>query len=134
MWRLIIPLDLVEDIGSPWLGLNVDTVHLAHARGDFYENLREAVRSDKLFHLHLSELNRAEWGTGMLGQQTPQIFDVLKREGYQGTICLENFCDPLKAMLQMWEQDPGERTELQVLQRGAEYVRDNGRYIVTSSG
>jgi len=118
-------LKLVTDIGSDYLGLNVDTVHLAHARGDFFMNLSEAVESGKLFHLHLSELNREEWGTGMLGGYTEVIFDTLIGSEYQGGITLENFCNPLKPLIGIWAPDPDKRSALEVLEGGAEYVRDN---------
>ncbi len=108
-------------MGSDWIGINGDTVHMTYGEGSLIQSLSEWVSSGHLFALHLSEINRKQWGTGDIGVRTHDIFDALREKGYSGPVTLENFCEALYEALHIWR--PDEETPLQVLENGAEYIK-----------
>ena len=42
------------------------------------DNLREAVESQHLFHVHICENHRGEYGTGQIGPKTGDMLNVLR--------------------------------------------------------
>jgi sugar phosphate isomerase/epimerase len=84
------------------------TAHACVDEADLNGSLHAAVRSGKLFHVHLCENHRREYGTGAVGPRTGEILECLGKEGYDGAVVLELFCPALYGAVNMWKspQDP----------------------------
>ncbi len=80
-------LDLVRRVGSPALGVMLDTFHMMMEENDLPQALREAA--PHLVHFQANENHRGFLGTGHV--DWPPICRALHEIGYQGAITLEPF-------------------------------------------
>jgi sugar phosphate isomerase/epimerase len=76
---------LIEAIGSPRLGLVVDTFHMNIEESDFCEPLRRA--GERVFHVHFADNQRGAPGTGHI--PFDRIVQTLREIRYSGSISLE---------------------------------------------
>jgi len=90
--------DYVKEIGSPYFKMQLDTAHLRAEYGkDYLKVLEEAIKDDLVAHLHISEWgpwdtegNRAVISADTpIGSEMKELFDMLKRVKYKGTIGIE---------------------------------------------
>lgn len=117
-------LDLIKRIGSPFIGLNVDTIHYAQeAEGCYIDAVADVVQSGKAFNLHLCEHNRKEFGTGDIGYRVRRLMNKVttalpaKNVLYVG---LENFFPGLHRPLRIWRPNTDPK---QVVRNAAEYLK-----------
>jgi sugar phosphate isomerase/epimerase len=75
-------LELIHQIGSPNLGLLLDTFHINIEESDMEDSIFRA--GEHIFHFHVADSNRWHPGGGHLEFKT--ILQVLKSTGYQGWI------------------------------------------------
>lgn len=101
-------LDIIEEVGAPNLGFNWDTSH-AHIDEDedVVENLIKASKSGKLFHVHLCENHRRDYGTGKIGPRTKEIIQALRDTDYQLGVVPELFCEALDGAIHKWNRTEG---------------------------
>lgn len=83
-------LRYIEEVGSPNLGIHLDTFHMNIEENSFVTPIIKAA--DKMRYFHIGENNRKMPGLGMLPWRT--IFDALKIAGYKGPISMEPFVKP----------------------------------------
>lgn len=87
--------DLLLAVGSPYLGLHLDTVHLNIEE----DNIGEAIRSaaGKVCHVHVADNNR--WYPGHAHYDFKETLAALSAIGYDGALALEitNFPDTATA-------------------------------------
>jgi D-psicose/D-tagatose/L-ribulose 3-epimerase len=78
---------LVDEVGSPAVGVLLDTFHMNVEEKDSAEAVEQA--GEKLYHLHLSENDRGVVGTG----QVPwgRVWEALRGIGYGGWLTNETF-------------------------------------------
>lgn len=102
-------LDVIAEVGHPNLGFNWDTSH-AHIdeAEDLVSNLEKASRSGRLFHVHLSENHRRDYGTGKIGPHTRDILKVLRDTGYGHGVVPELFCEALDGAVHKWRRTEGD--------------------------
>lgn len=114
-------LDVIREVGSRSIGINWDASHAyIDEAEDIVSNLRKTVQSGYLFHVHLSENHRGEYGTGQIGPKTRDMLNVLREADYQHGIVPELFCEDLDGAVHKWirrEGDPSgaARRTMQVL-------------------
>jgi len=75
-------LELIHQIGSPNLGLLLDTFHMNIEEPDMQDSIFRA--GEQIFHFHVADSNRWYPGGGHLDFKT--ILHALKSTGYQGWI------------------------------------------------
>ncbi len=78
---------LIDEVGSPNLGIHLDTFHMNIEENSFTEAIMAA--GDRLNHFHIGENNRKMPGMGMLPWR--EIFSALKAIKYEGPINMEPF-------------------------------------------
>jgi D-psicose/D-tagatose/L-ribulose 3-epimerase len=102
-------LDIIGEVGHKNLGFNWDTSH-AHIdeAEDVVPNLDKAARSGHLFHVHLSENHRREYGTGKIGPRTAEILKVLRDADYKLGVVPELFCEALDPAIHKWNRTEGD--------------------------
>ena len=83
-------LKYIEEVGSPNLGLHLDTFHMNVEEDSFVDAITKGA--PKLRYFHIGENNRKMPGLGMMPWKT--IFDALKHSGYEGPISMEPFVKP----------------------------------------
>jgi D-psicose/D-tagatose/L-ribulose 3-epimerase len=78
---------LCEEIGSPRIGVTLDTFHANIEE----QNILAAIRSlgSRLRHIHASENDRGPLGRGHI--RFPEIVSALKTIGYEGYLMIEGF-------------------------------------------
>lgn len=79
--------NLCEEIGSPRIGVTLDTFHANIEE----QNISTAIRSlgSQLRHFHASENDRGPLGRGHI--PFPEIISALKSIGYEGYLMIEGF-------------------------------------------
>ena len=87
-------LDYIAEIGSPTVGLHLDTFHMNIEEKDSAAAIRLA--GDRLFHVHASENDRGIPGTGHVNWQS--IFAALKDIHYTGAVVIEAFSPQVKSI------------------------------------
>lgn len=104
-------LEIINEVDHPNLGINWDTSH-AHIdeAEDIIPNLTKAVRSGRLFHVHLCENHRRDFGSGKIGPRTPEILTVLRDADYSLGIVPELFCEALDPAVRKWNRTEGDPT------------------------
>ena len=87
-------LELCDDIGSPAVGLLLDTYHLNIEE----KSVGEAIRlcGDRLFHLHACENDRGTPSTGHV--PWTEVFAALADIGYDRQIVIESFTPAVQAI------------------------------------
>ena len=104
-------LDVIREVGSSRIGINWDAshAHIDEAEG-VVDNLRKTMASGHLFHVHVCENHRREYGTGQIGPHTGAMFDVLKEADYHRGIVPELFCEDLDGAVNKWIRKEGDPT------------------------
>ena len=80
-------LEMVDAIGSPHVGLHLDTFHMHLEERDSGVALRRAA--DQLFHFHACENDRGVPGRGQV--RWPGVAAALGDIGYSGAVVIESF-------------------------------------------
>lgn len=75
-------LALIDRVGSPALGLLLDTFHMNIEEADMAQSIRDV--GPRLFHFHVADSNRWYPGAGHIDFNT--LFDTLRDIGYDGYI------------------------------------------------
>ncbi len=78
-------LAYLAEVGSPWVGLTLDTFHASIEEPDVAGAIRAAGKH--LIHFHLGDTNRQALGRGHL--DLPAIMETLRATGYGGAAVLE---------------------------------------------
>lgn len=86
-------LELLKQVGSPWLKLHLDTYHMNIEEG----NIREAIlkAGDQIGHVHIADSDR--WYAGHGHYDFAETAAALKEVGYEHALAVEsfNFPDPI---------------------------------------
>ncbi|MFH1929718.1 MAG: sugar phosphate isomerase/epimerase family protein [Chloroflexota bacterium] len=80
-------LRMIERIGEPNVGLQLDTYQMNIEEKDFYAAIINA--GDRLFHCHVCENDRGIPGTGLV--RWDRVFQALRDINYQGAVSIESF-------------------------------------------
>ncbi len=80
-------LRLVNDIGSPHVGLSLDSFHMNIEEVDFCRAIETA--GERLLHLQVSDSHRGVPGEG--NSDWTGLREGLRRIGYDGTVSIESF-------------------------------------------
>jgi len=80
-------LALVEAVGHPSLGINLDTFHINIEEKRFGETIERVGKH--LFHVHTCENDRGTPGTGHI--PWTEVAAALKKIGYNRTLVIESF-------------------------------------------
>jgi D-psicose/D-tagatose/L-ribulose 3-epimerase len=87
-------LALVESIGSPHVGLHLDTFHMHLEERDSAAAIRRA--GDRLFHFHACENDRGVPGAGQVSWEP--VAAALHDIGYDGAVVIESFTPDVKSI------------------------------------
>lgn len=82
-------LQLIDDVGSPQLGLHLDSFHMHLEEKDSAAAIREAANAGRLFHIHACENDRGVPGSGQVRWQ--EIAAALREANYDGAVVIESF-------------------------------------------
>lgn len=80
-------LEMVEMIGSPHVGLHLDTFHMHLEERDSAAAIRRA--GDRIYHFHACENDRGVPGRGQV--RWPEVAPALRDTGYDGAVVIESF-------------------------------------------
>jgi len=83
-------MELLDEVGSPWLKLHLDTFHMNIEEDDIGAALRQA--GSRLGHLHCVENNRKIPGQGHI--PWAEVGEALNAIAYRGYIVAEVFVNP----------------------------------------
>ena len=75
----------VDEVGSPWVGMTLDTFHANLEEPDIGKSILAAGR--RLFHIHVADTNRQSLGRGHL--DLGAVGSALREIRYEGAIVLE---------------------------------------------
>lgn len=118
-------LDVIREVGSPHLGINWDSSHASFDEpAGVVASLRVAAQSGHLFHVHLSENHRGEYGTGPIGPLTGDMLAVLRQHRYGGAVVPELFCELLDPAVHKWIRREG--APMDAAKRAVQYL---ARYV-----
>ena len=86
---------LIEEMGSPYLGANLDLGH-SHLLGEDPEVVIGAL-SDRIFHIHVEDIRAMKHyhlipGLGDIDFEA--LFNALKKHSYQGLVTVELYTYP----------------------------------------
>lgn len=98
-------LQLIADVGSPQLGLHLDTFHMHLEEKDAARAIRQAAAAGRLFHVHACENDRGVPGTGQVHWQ--EIGAALREVGYDGAVVIESFTPQVASIARavcIWRQ------------------------------
>ena len=104
-------LALCEAIGSPHVGLHLDTFHMHLEERNSGAAIRAA--GDRLFHFHACENDRGAPGRGQVAW--PAIAAALTGVGYGGPVVIESFTPEVKSIARavcIWRQLAASQDEL----------------------
>lgn len=87
-------LSLIADVGSPHLGLHLDTFHMHLEEKDSAAAIRLA--GDRLFHLHACENDRGVPGSGQVRWR--EIAAALQAIGYDRAVVIESFTPAVQSI------------------------------------
>ena len=87
-------LALCEAVGSPHIGLHLDTFHMHLEERDSGAAIRAA--GDRLFHFHACENDRGIPGRGQV--EWGGVADALADAGYDGPVVIESFTPEVKSI------------------------------------
>ncbi|MCS7242867.1 MAG: sugar phosphate isomerase/epimerase [Candidatus Caldatribacterium sp.] len=85
-------LRLVEEVGSPYVGVHLDTFHMNIEEKSLYQAIKRVGRY--LFHVHTCENDRGTPGEGHV--EWDEVFQALKEINYQGALVIESFVPGVK--------------------------------------
>lgn len=114
--------DFATEVGVDSFGILADTHHSNIEEYDTAQAWEKAI--DRIYNVHISENNRGVpgWGHAI----PPQVFDVLKRGGYDGYLIIEAFNANVPAilpLLRLWR--PFVDDESIIAREGLKYIRSN---------
>jgi len=89
-------LSLIDEIGSPYVGLHLDTFHMHLEEKDSAAAIRRA--GDRVFHFHACENDRGVPGTGQVNWKA--VAGALKDIHYDGAVVIESFTPKVKTIAQ----------------------------------
>lgn len=75
----------VDEVGSPWVGMTLDTFHANLEEPDIGKSILAAGR--RLFHMHVADTNRRGLGRGHL--DVGAVVRALREIGYAGSLVVE---------------------------------------------
>ncbi len=104
-------LALVEAVGSPHIGLHLDTFHMHLEERDSAAAIRRA--GERLFHFHACENDRGTPGQGQVAW--PAVAAALADVGYDGPVVIESFTPEVKSIARavcIWRDLAGSQDEL----------------------
>jgi D-psicose/D-tagatose/L-ribulose 3-epimerase len=113
-------LRMVADVGSPRLGLHLDTFHMSHEEKDSAAAIRRT--GDRLFHFHASENDRGTPGTGQVPWEA--IGKALKDVKYNGWVVIESFTPEVEIIAKaasIWR--PTEKDADTLAQNGLKFLK-----------
>jgi D-psicose/D-tagatose/L-ribulose 3-epimerase len=117
-------LDVIREVGSAHLGINWDVSHAHIDEPETTEDsLARAVHSGHLFHVHLGENHRGEYGTGQIGPRTGNLLTVLREAKYKYGIVPELFCEALDGAVHKWIRREGDPTG--AAQRSVQFLKQH---------
>lgn len=87
-------LTLIEAIGSPHVGLHLDTFHMHLEEKDSALAIQRA--GDHIFHFHACENDRGVPGTGQVSWE--RVAAALVNIGYDGDVVIESFTPAVKSI------------------------------------
>ncbi|WP_420645072.1 sugar phosphate isomerase/epimerase family protein [Candidatus Leptofilum sp.] len=87
-------LDLIEQVGSPAIGLHLDTFHMHLEEKDTVAAIRQA--GSHIFHVHACENDRGVPGTGQVNWFG--VAQALQDVNYQGAVVIESFTPNVKSI------------------------------------
>ena len=82
-------LRMIDDIGSPNVGLHYDTFHACLEEADLLSSLSRALQAGKVLHFHACANNRGAPGQGLVPWN--DVLRLLQEEHYRGHITMETF-------------------------------------------
>jgi sugar phosphate isomerase/epimerase len=85
-------LEFLGDLGSPAIGVLLDTYHLNIEECSWTEPYRQVMAAGKLFYAHLGDNNRLPPGQGLIDFRA--ILRTLRDIGYEGWLSAELFPKP----------------------------------------
>ena len=85
-------LEFLAEIGSPAVGVLLDTYHLNIEECSWTEPYRQVMAAGKLFYVHLGDNNRLPPGQGLIDFRA--ILRTLREIGYDGWLSAELFPKP----------------------------------------
>jgi D-psicose/D-tagatose/L-ribulose 3-epimerase len=86
--------ELIDAVGSPAVGLHLDTFHMNIEESSPYEAILTA--GDRLYHVHASESNRGTPGTAQANWD--DLARGLRAVGYEGAVVIETFTPAVQAI------------------------------------
>src|SRR5581483_6643693 len=92
---------LVDEVGSPAVGVHLDTFHMNIEEHSILEAIKHAGK--RLVHVHGCENDRGAPGSGLVAW--PQLAQGLREIGYQGHVVIESFtpeCLAIAAAAAIW--------------------------------
>jgi D-psicose/D-tagatose/L-ribulose 3-epimerase len=104
-------LALVEAVGSPYLGLHLDTFHMHLEERDSAAAIRRA--GDRLFHFHACENDRGTPGRGQVAWAA--VAAALADVGYDGPVVIESFTPEVKSIARavcIWREIAASQDEI----------------------
>lgn len=87
-------LQLIEQVGSPAVGLHLDTFHMHLEEKDSAEAILQA--GSHIFHFHACENDRGIPGTGQVNWTS--VLQALQEVNYQGAVVIESFTPKVKSI------------------------------------
>ncbi len=87
-------LDLIEQVGSPAVGLHLDTFHMHLEEKDSAAAICRA--GSHIYHFHACENDRGVPGTGQVNW--PGVAQALRDIDYQGAVVIESFTPKVKSI------------------------------------
>jgi sugar phosphate isomerase/epimerase len=85
-------LAFIAEVGSPALGLTLDTCHMNMEESSWSEPFQRAMAMDRLWHIHLADNNRLAPGRGLIDFRS--ILGTLKSMGYDRYVSFEILARP----------------------------------------
>lgn len=114
-------LELIEAAGEPNIKVHLDTFHMNIEEADFAQAIE--LCGDKLGYMHLIDSNRGVPGMGHVPWL--EVFEALKKIGYEGCGCIETFnpqeleeTGPLTYLTRKFADTPEELSE-----KGLRYLK-----------
>jgi D-psicose/D-tagatose/L-ribulose 3-epimerase len=114
-------IEIIEEVGSDWLKLHLDTFHLNIEADDIGEEIRQA--GNYLGHFHCVANNRKIPGAGHIPWD--QVKEALRDVGYKGYLVAESFVNPAGEVgrgLFIWRKLADEIDS--AAKQAAEFLRD----------
>lgn len=114
-------LNLIDDVGSPHLGLHLDTFHMHLEEKSTPAAIRRG--GERVFHVHACENDRGVPGSGQVDWKG--MAEALHDIGYQGAVVIESFTPQVKSIARavcIWREiAPDQDT---IAAQGLRFLRD----------